>query len=176
MRLKIGSPAPAFGFADIKGNKVSFPNLGRKTWLAFFRYAACPMCNLRVSEMMRKRERFAAANLDIIAVVQSPAERILEYMVPGEEIPFTFLPDTEEQLYKLYQLEHSAAGFLNPMNLAPFLKGVARREGGLRPEGTITRLPADFLVDETGVIFDRFYASKIADHIPMARVDAFIAR
>ena len=54
MRLKALSKAPCFQTIDTQGRQIS---LGQKRtkplFLAFFRYASCPLCNLRISELIR---------------------------------------------------------------------------------------------------------------------------
>jgi hypothetical protein len=41
-------------------------------------------------------------------------------------------------------------------------------------DGTKTRLPGDFLIDEQGVLRDVFYGRDIAEHLPFERVEAFL--
>ena len=44
------------------------------------------------------------------------------------------------------------------------------------PEGTKTRIPADFLINPDGTIHEVYYGEKIGDHIPFERVEAFLNR
>jgi thioredoxin-dependent peroxiredoxin len=41
-------------------------------------------------------------------------------------------------------------------------------------DGTKARIPTELLIDEAGVIRDRFDGKDIGDHIPFERVEAFI--
>jgi hypothetical protein len=42
-----------------------------------------------------------------------------------------------------------------------------------KKHGTLTRIPADFLIDGEGTIADAYYGREIGDHIPYERDDDF---
>jgi len=49
MKIKPGQPAKNFSSKDIAGNILSLKDYeGKRLMLSFYRYAACPLCNLRV--------------------------------------------------------------------------------------------------------------------------------
>jgi len=148
---------------------------GGKVWLAFFRYASCPFCNLRVSEIVARHDDLTAAGVTVVGVVQSPPERVPEFM-GKQNPPFTLLCDPSERLYGLYGLEASLRGYAHPSNVGVLAK--AARAGFVpspKMDGTKTRHPADFLIDEDGRIQDAFYADVISAHIPFHRVERFAA-
>lgn len=173
--VKTGEEALDFTAETWKGETLELKSLsGSKVWLAFFRYAACPLCNLRVHEMMKKNERYEEAGLKIVAVFQSPPEKMAEY-VGKLDPPFPLIADPQEKLYKLYGLGSSPVGFMNPGMLWKIAK--AYKSGVLKigaPDGTVDRIPGDFLIDENGVVRDIFNGSDISDHIPFDRINAFI--
>lgn len=171
MRLSANDAAPSFEAMDWKGNCHRLEDFaGKRTWLAFFRYASCPLCNVRIGEMRAAPERWP--KLNIAAVFQSPAASMAQY-VGQQEPPFPLLCDPEEKLYAAYRLEKSTPGFWKPTNLLGLAKAAGQGFLPGKMEGTLTRLPADFLIDEEGRIVDAFYADDIAGHIPLGRVDAF---
>lgn len=174
MRLTIGTPAPDFTATVYRRDPLTLSSLrGSKLWLAFFRYAGCPLCNLRVHQMIQRYDSWQQQGLTIVAVFQAPVEDV-EAHVGKQNAPFPIVCDPEERLYQLYGLESSLSGFLAPGNLpavasatmAGFLPGTTH--------GTKTRLPADFLIDRQGVIQDVFYAPIISEHIAFERVDTFL--
>ena len=176
MRIMTGQQAPDFTATVYAREPLTLSALqGRKVWLAFFRYAGCPLCNLRVHQMIQRHDAWAAQGLSIVAVFQAPVEEVASN-VGEQNAPFPIVCDPDEKLYALYGLEASLAGFLSPKNLAHAAE--AARAGFLpgTMHGTKTRLPADFLIDETGRVVETFYADTIAEHIPFARIDAFLAR
>ena len=174
MRLMVGVEAPEITGETWDGASVRLSALrGEKVWLTFFRYATCPLCNLRVHELIKRYSGFAEKGLRVLAVFQSPPESIAEH-VGKQGPPFPLICDPSEELYAQYGVEQSVAGFLSPGNLGGLIK--ARKKGFKvgRMEGTKSRLPAEFLIDEKGVIQNAFYARRIGEHLPFERVDQFI--
>ncbi len=170
MRLAEGSPAPDFTAEVWSGERLQLSGLrGGKLWLAFFRYASCPLCNLQVHQVIERWEQLQAAGLQVVAVFQSPASSISEY-VGKQAPPFPLLCDPEERLYELYGLESSLAGFMSPANAGNLARASAKGFLPGRMEGTKTRLPADFLIDERGVIQRALYARVIGEHMAVDEV------
>ncbi|MEZ4248979.1 MAG: redoxin domain-containing protein [Polyangiales bacterium] len=173
MRLIAGTPAPDFRVRDWRGETHHLGALrGRKVWIAFFRYASCPLCNLRVRDMIRRWERWEQ-HVELLAIFQSPNDSIAEY-VGQQHPPFPLIGDPDEELYRCYHLESSLAGFLAPRGAAVLAKAAAAGFVPGRMEGTKTRHPADFFVDEEGILVGTYYGADIADHVPFERVDTWL--
>ncbi len=173
-RLFPGTPAPEFTATTWEGERVELAQLrGRKLWLAFFRHVNCPFCNLRIHEMQQRANKWRT-QLQIVAVFQSPAAKF-QGAPMRVDTWYPLISDPEEALYRLYGLSASMKAVLTPaIGVALILAAVQ----GYLPkaaDGTFGRIPADFLIDAEGVIADAFYGSHIADHIPLAQVEAFVA-
>ena len=54
-------------------------NKGKKVMLSFYRYAACPLCNLRVNDLINHYPDFNNKGLEMIAIFQSPTKSILKF-------------------------------------------------------------------------------------------------
>jgi peroxiredoxin len=176
MRQHTGNIAPDFRAKTWEGIDVNLADYrGQKVWLAFFRYAACPLCNLQVRAIIRKHDELKAQGVQVLAVFQSPAESMAEY-VAGQNPPFPLISDPSESLYALYGLENSKKALFALKNVPALAKAAAAGFMSVNPEGTIDRIPADFLIDESGKITDVFYGETIGDHIGMDRVERFAAR
>lgn len=174
-RLTPGTAAPDFDAATWQGAPLSLASLrGRKVWLAFFRYAACPLCNLRVHDMIARHDEWKRAGLEVVAVFQSPPGDVAKH-VGKQAPPFAIVTDPERVLYELYGVERSVAGFVNPANLGGLARALTRGFVPGIPNGPVDRLPADFLIDDAGVIVEARYAGRIGEHIPLEAVDAFVA-
>lgn len=174
-RLTPGMTAPAFEAELWDGGRIELTGLrGKKIWLAFFRYASCPLCNLRVHEMIKQHGVFQKSGLDIVAVFQSPRDSVSKY-VGTQKPPFPIIADADERLYQLYHLEQDLAGFLHPANLPLMGKALKLGFAPGKPDGTLTRIPADFLIDAQGIIRKAYYGDKIGDHIPFESVVKFAA-
>jgi len=175
MRLIPGTPAPDFRVRDWRGDEHHLGSLrGRRVWLAFFRYASCPLCNLRVRDMIRRWDGWRD-RVELLAVFQSPNASIAEY-VGRQTPPFPLIGDPEEDLYRAYHAESSIGGFLHPRAAALGAKAAAAGFLPGRMEGTKTRLPADFFIDEEGILERAFYAGDISEHVPFEDVDAWLAQ
>ncbi len=176
MRKAMGETAPSFRAVTWDGKEVNLADYrGQKVWLAFFRYAACPLCNLQVRAIIRKHDALKAQGVQVLAVFQSPAESMAEY-VAGQNPPFPLISDPTESLYALYGLENSKKALFSLKNVPGLAKAAAAGFMAVNPEGTVDRIPADFLIDENGQIVEVFYGDTIGDHIGMDRVEQFAAR
>jgi peroxiredoxin Q/BCP len=173
--LKAGMQAPAFLTETWDGQPVSLAQFaGKRVWLAFFRHVNCPLCNIRIHEMRDRYNQSSSDSLQIVGIFQSPAARFQGAKMVGQTW-YPLVSDPKEELYALYGLGSSVAGTLNPANLPLFAQAFASNMGSFtKIDGTVTRIPADFLIGPDGVIVDAFYGRKIGDHVPFARVEAFL--
>lgn len=177
MRLQVGEEAPLFQASTIDGEPVSLDDFrGRKVWLTFFRYAACPLCSFRIHELLTQWEsRFAQHEFELLTVWQSPADK-LEEIRTRYNPSFALITDPQLELYQQYRVEK---GFLKTMGKEVFEGIQGARNLGLKIvrawDGPATRRPADFLIDETGTIARAHYGENVAQMIPLEQVEDFLA-
>ncbi len=172
--MKIGQEAPHFSLDTYNGSSFRLADRrGSKLWLSFFRYSACPLCNLRIQEMIDHFDVWKSKGLRIVAVFQSPVEKIGQY-VGRQNPPFPLLADPAEAVYDLYGVNDSVTAMMRPALLLRLAKALTKGFLPGIPDGTLTRIPADFLIDETGHIGDMYYGRDIGDHIPFERVNRFL--
>ena len=171
-QVSVGDRAPVFSATTWLGDAIDLESyLGRKVWLAFFRFASCPLANLRIHEIGKRRD-LSADGVQIVAVFPSPRERIAAH-VGKQNLPFPLVSDPHERLYMLYGLRASVAGLIGR---DVGLRTVQAAALGFLPgptDGTITRLPGDFLIDEEGIVRHVHNGDDVADHIPFERVLEF---
>jgi len=176
MRLQAGGIAPDFTIKTLRGKEMTLSeHASKRVWLAFFRFAACPLCNLRVHEIIENWSRFAG-KVELFAFFQSPAARLEEF-VAKQNPPFPLIADPEMRLYATYGVEKGLGAGLSASVMARTL--AAKRKGFkvLTPiEGPAFGIPADFLVDRGGAIHTAFYGRTLSDHIPFELVDAFLGQ
>jgi thioredoxin-dependent peroxiredoxin len=175
MRLKKGDKAPLFTSRDIAGQDIGLGKLGgKKVLLSFYRYASCPLCNLRVNQLIRLYPELSAKDLQVIAIFQSPLESILQY-VGKQDAPFPIIPDPQQDLYRTYRVETSWAGFAKAgLQVSKLLASTKLGFLPGRVEGDMNRVPADFLIDEEGIIHTAFYGIDISDHLPEEDIIRFV--
>jgi thioredoxin-dependent peroxiredoxin len=175
MRLKVGEKAPLFKTTDIGDVIIDLhAHRGSKVLLSFYRYASCPLCNLRINRLIKLYPDLRKKGLKIISIFQSPKESILEY-VGKQDAPFPIVPDPSQKLYKLYGVETSWLGFAKAG--LEISKLVETTKLGFLPgkvEGDMNRIPADFLIDENGIIQTAFYGKDISDHLGESEILKFV--
>lgn len=171
MRLKQNSKAPDFSTIDYLGQEVELSEYkGKKVLLSFFRVASCPFCNLRVHELIKNQQELNSRGIKIITFFLASKDEIHKYagkLTP----PFPVIPDPEFLIYKKYGVESSLSGMFKAM----FRMGtmVKMMIGGFFNMKSVTErplLPADFLIDENGVIYKTHYGSDFGDHIDLKDV------
>jgi len=167
MRLQVGAIAPDFETRDMFGAPVRLAALrGRPILLSFMRYASCPMCNLRVREMVLAHDRLVSEGLVVLVVFQSTAESMREY-VGRHEAPFALIPDPSMALYRAFGVGQGWAGLLAPRNAIHAIHAFSKGYAPGRIEGPFNRLPADFLIGADGRIELAFYARAAGEHVPL---------
>ncbi|MFB9331119.1 redoxin domain-containing protein [Paenibacillus aurantiacus] len=178
--LQPGQIAPTFNTFDIHGNRVALESYrGRKVLLAFFRNAACALCNLRVHQFIGRSLQWKDQGMDIIAVFESPLANMNTY-VGTQDAPFPLVADPTAVLYDLYGIETSEekmeATLADPRTKA-FIAGAAAAGYELTHEkdANFHRIPADLLINEDGIVQVAHYSQLVTDHLEIAVIDRFAA-
>lgn len=173
MTIATGQIAPGFTATTWKGEPLDLDQFrGKKVWLGFYRWASCPLCNLRIKEMIERADEFEKAGIEVVAVFQSPPENIAKY-VGAQNPPFTLVSDPDLRLYEMYGVHPNWLGMFYPR---VFLRAIRATLAGLlsiKWDGPLAMIPADFLVDPEGLVWKAYYGDAISDHIPFEDVAAF---
>src|SRR5262245_39216467 len=112
MRLAAGQAAVAFTARTVDDETVSLARFaGKPLLLMFFRYASCPMCNLRLHDFARGFAPLQARGLEVLAFFHSSAASIRAH-AGGQRLPFRLVADPTLQVYRLYGVETSWARLL----------------------------------------------------------------
>ncbi|WP_046244362.1 peroxiredoxin family protein [Hymenobacter terrenus] len=180
MKLVARQPAPDFNAQDAYGKPVSLAALrGQKVWLAFYRTAGCPVCNVRFHEVEKESAYLKSKGVVALAVYMSQAPNLRKYLADQPVYP-TVLPDPEGRLYKLYDTESSVgklmSGLLFHGGLGQMNKGKKLPFNGATDVGPKTLIGAEFLIDEAGQVATAYYGKYSGDFLPLADVKAFAAR
>ncbi len=170
MRLSTGSLAPPLRTTDFLGAAVDLQALrGRPVLLSFYRYASCPVCNLRVHSVIDAWEGWAAQDLAVVAVFQSPGSSILQH-VGRQDAPFPIVPAPAMTLYRRFGVEARWGGLVSWRVVKAALRAFAKGYLPGRVDGPFQRTPADFLIDRDGRIAVAHYGKDIDDHVPLATI------
>jgi thioredoxin-dependent peroxiredoxin len=177
MKLSSNQTAPTFTITDVTGKTINLAEYkGKKVLLSFYRNVGCPVCNFRFHELQMQSEYFKAKDLVVIAVYESTAENMKQYL-EGESFYAQMIPNSDEQLYKLYALDKSMGKMMKGMfhgAMGKLKAGKAQFRKKIKQDGNASRIGADFLIDESGRIKTAYYGKYLGDHLPLADIKAFL--
>lgn len=178
MKYKPGDKIAPIKLPAIDGSLFNSDSLkGRPFMLSFFRFASCPFCNLRMHELVTQLDQLPA-DFTIIAIFDSPLDNLQRH-ADKHHAPFPILADVDNTYYKLYSIEHSLWGVLKGMflRMPKLMYGMlAKGYIPLRIKGSMMTMPADFLIDRSGIIREAHYGKDEGDHLPFSRVRDFALR
>lgn len=175
MRLSAGEPAPGFDIQDVFKRTHRLDDCsGKLLMLAFFRYASCPLCNLRVHQLIQHYPELKASGLNLLAFFQSPPESIRQY-VGRQDAPFPIIADPYRVLYSRYGVEVSWGGFIKGgLHLDALISAATKGFLPGRMEGAKHLIPADFLIGPNQVIDVAHYGRDIGDHLPLNDIRSWL--
>jgi thioredoxin-dependent peroxiredoxin len=174
-KLKTNDKAPEFDVESVQGDTISISKYkGKSILLTFFRFAGCPVCNFRMHALMENYAKLRQQNIEIIAVFESGNELLASY-IKDANIAFPVIGDRELSLYKKYGVRKSVLKMMGTLfkkePKQQMKRGIALfNEKKYKQDGSMTRMPADFLIDYTGKIQIVHYGKFIGDHIPLGEI------
>lgn len=171
-------------FSDEKVNNIVLPSIdgqifeteslkGKPFMISFLRFASCPFCNLRINEFVRRFNEFGE-DFTIVAIFDSPVDNLKRH-AEGHKAPFPILADEENKYYREFGIEHSVYGLLKGMimRMPTLIKGMFKGYIPTSFKGSLTTMPADFLIDREGIIQVAYYGEDEGDHLPFDKVKEF---
>jgi thioredoxin-dependent peroxiredoxin len=180
MRLLFGQKAPQFDVLDVDGRRITLQDYrGVFLLLSFYRFAGCPICNVRMRELAQKASEYRTNGLHLLACIDSRVERV-DQELDRDSYPFPLIAGLGGDLYQKYGVEWS---------VPRAVRGLLTRAGALfqarnrnvsswiphrNVDGRFGRLPADFLIDPGGRILLAYYGQDLGDFLPAAQVDLFL--
>lgn len=173
MALQATQNAPDFTIQDVYGNSISLSKYkGKKVYLAFMRFAGCPVCNLRVHNLLKHADAFKAKNTEVVLIYESSAENLLIYL-NDETYPFTFVADPQSTLYIKYDVEKSFVKLFMSIfkgMLDKVKKGEKLFKKKPELDGKVTRMEAEFLIDKNGKLIIAHYGSFLGDNVAIEKI------
>ncbi|PWT73289.1 MAG: hypothetical protein C5B60_08395 [Chloroflexi bacterium] len=179
MQLLVGQQAPDFVVADLYGKRVALEDYrGVCLLLSFYRFAVCPLCDLRMWRLSQQVNAYRRRGLHFVACIESSAENIHFYL-DRLNYPFPMIPDLGGDLYDTYGLRSSPLRVLTGMvvHADMYLKAARKNLGGwnvFRFDGEFGRLPADFLIGPDGRVLLAYYGRDHGDFLPLEQLDLYL--
>ena len=168
MALSVGQPAPEFEARDQKDQLVAIPRgfTGKKVIVSFLRYLGCPLCRMKLDDLIQNYPAYAAAGAGLVAVVQSVPGHVKRF-AERKKVPFSLLSDGERKLYKLYQVPVGGIKeFIAPPVLKATIQATLKGHMHGRFEGNELQIPADFVIGPNGTLSLVHYGKDISDFLP----------
>lgn len=174
--LSNGTKAPEFTLTNVEGKEVKLSDfLGRKVLLSLFRDTSCPICNLRVHELMKHNDVFEDGNVQVISIFPSSVERIRKYTAK-QEPSFELLANPDKDVYSTYEVMKSPGRLIKGVVRFGRMFKAYSKFFSLRSITTPTIIPAEFIIDENGVIINAHYGSDFTDHMKMDEVSKYLGQ
>ena len=142
--------------------------------ISFFRFATCPFCNLRLHQLISRRDELGT-EFTIVAIFDSPIETLIR-TAEKHESPFPILADEKNTYYRAYGVHRSRWGVLKGMVLRmPTLLHAmfVQRYIPWPITGSMLTMPLDILVNEEGNIDSAYYGRDEGDHLAFEVIRAF---
>ena len=173
MRIQPGDPARGFSVLDVDGQLQSLQRYrGQPLLLQFYRYAGCPMCDLRLHDFARQYATLRERGLRVVAFFHSSPERLRRHL-RDRSLPFPVVGDPALAVYRSYGVEASALRVLWSM-VKPSFYWHWVRSIGHGYWGTVdwrmTMMPADFLIGSDQTIRRVHYGRDIGDHMGVTTI------
>ena len=183
MRLRPGQLAPIFSVVDLYGRRISLLDYTNvRVLISFFRAAVCPLCNLRLAQLIQRYSIYQQQGLYAIAFFESGPEYGHHYL-DRQQAPFPLVAGLESDIYDQYGLESSfwSAVYARLTRWSQY-RGAARLGVGgnafqnvYQMDGRFGRLPADVLLDPGLIVRRAYYARDPGDFMLFSEVDDFLA-
>lgn len=177
--MKVKALAPDFTVTDVFDREIKLRNYrGKRVLVAFFRHAGCPFCNMRVHKLQTKHEEFKALGLEMIFFFESEAKTLLGNEFHKGISPIPLVSDPDKITYDLYGVEESAMKSAKS-HLTSFFSNAIRAKLNRLPvhwmEGSesINTIPAEFLIDEYGVVQKVLYAKSLTERMSLDVIKNF---
>ena len=128
---------------------------------------------MRLHGLVEQYEQYSD-DFTVLAVFDSPLDNLKAY-VSRHQAPFTILADESNQYYREYGIERSLLGVAKGLStrMLTLVKATLKGFIPFRVKGSMTTMPADFLIDANGSIAEAYYGRDEGDHLPFSDVRAF---
>ena len=175
-----GGIAPAFEAETLSGKHVDTSQfLGKKVWIIFYRYVTCPICAYHVDSIKEIIQKAVAAGVQVLAVYESEPSEMLTTDVAAtipllNSLSIPLISDPDRHIYRAYRTRADSWAIAYPSTWMSLIKARLKNYRQGTVYGNIGQLPAQFLINEKGVIYKAYYGAYFSDHIDPAEILAFI--
>ena len=175
MPYQIGDKIIELSLPAIDGIQFTLDHVqGKRYMICFMRFAACPFCQMRLHQLITRWQELDD-NFTVITIFDSSLKNLQKH-ANKQHAPFSILADEQAIYYQQFAIKHSVSGMFKAMlfRMPTLLFAMmVKRYFPSSFKGSITTLPADFMIDEKGIVDSIYYGKDSGDHTPFERVKAF---
>ena len=141
---------------------MAVPDSEKLVHLQFRRFAGCPICNVHLQSVIRRRDEITAAGIREVVLFHSTRDELDTYV---DDMPFDLVADPDRTFYRRFGVETSLRSVADPRSMAPVVKAALRSRSADRrlrlsaglhsANGGHLGLPADILIDTDGTVVAR---------------------
>ena len=175
MRISVPSKPSIDKFIDVNGKTVSIKPKNKMTLVAFFRDVHCPFCNLRIFELTQQYAELEDLGLEVIAVFSASTDEVKAF-ISKRQRPFPVVADEHSKAHDSFGLERSKVAKYTSMMMHMWRLMQGMKLTGFRAlKSSSTLLPADFIIDQNGLIIDCYYGKTYADRMSIDHIKSLLA-
>lgn len=136
--------------------------------------------------MRQQAAMFKKAGVITLCIFKSTPQNIAKYSSASSNGDVIALSDTKGSVFNSFMVPKSTRAAINGSihilkNLRKYrqvldVSGALRDTSGGTNLNQLRQLPADFMIDEDGLIVDLLRAEHMTDHMPFERVERFIPK
>ena len=176
--LVAGDPAIPFSTTSVDGQMLDLTALqGQPILLNLFRYTGCPLCSLNYWYLIQRYPQWHAQGLQVVTVFDSITDDVQAFAAK-QGMQFPVIADATQEIYRLYGSNTSWLGFWWGFirHRADYAESRRRGLANSRVNGTINRMPAQFLITPDFRIETVHYGRDFGDFLPFAQIEQFLHR
>lgn len=179
IELQVNALAPDIDAIDIFDRRIQLRAArGKRVLIAFFRHAGCPFCNMRVHRLQAKHIELQQLGLEMLFFFESDKKTLLSNMFHRKVSPIPIIADPEKKYYNLYGIETSFAKSMKSHATTFFSNAIQAKVKGIpvhwmAGKESISTIPAEFLIDEYGVVKKLLYSTSLTDRMSMETIFDF---
>lgn len=156
--------APAINSISISGQSINLSALkNKKVLIKFHRFSGCPIVQSQIHALINQQNQLNDAGYETIIFMHSSKEKIdpVYKEVPGLHI----IADRQKRFYRLYNAEFSWKKLFSASSWRQTFSAILKGYFPLfnRFQGGIIGVPADFLINEQGIITNLHYGNHFGD-------------
>lgn len=173
-KLEKGQFAPSIQTQTIFDKVVNIEAMAdHKIWVAFYRYATCPLCELHFDDVLGRAEQLHKWGIRFVAIFESKVDHFPKRITQLRENEFFIVSDPNKFIYESYGIEVSWPKVFHPENIKQAAKAYKKGFKNPKLDGNLATIPAHFLIAPGGQIFEAHYGRSAGHHIDWKHVEAF---